>query len=114
MVQLTSFRGVHNQLTCIGIKISEEHYDLLMQASVLSQEMHALAFSSESIRSMDLRNILGSQSTTRRSKDHEGARRVSSEVLRPILMLLRRQACLCHSITMAGNLLAPSDVEELC
>ncbi|KAM5351530.1 hypothetical protein ACJ41O_004253 [Fusarium nematophilum] len=96
-----------------GIKISEEHYDLLIQASVLSQEMHALAFSSESIRSMDLRNILGSRSTIGRSKDPEGARRVSSEVLRPILMLLRRQACLCHSITMSGNLLAPADVEEL-
>ncbi|KAF4965436.1 hypothetical protein FZEAL_10758 [Fusarium zealandicum] len=96
-----------------GIKISEEHYDHLMQASVLSQEMHALAFSSESIRSMDLRNILGSRSTVGRTKDPEGARRVSSEVLGPILMLLKRQACLCHSINMAGNLLAPVDVEEL-
>ncbi|KAF5005852.1 hypothetical protein FDECE_7737 [Fusarium decemcellulare] len=96
-----------------GIKTSEEHYDLLMQSSVLSQEMHALAFSSESIRSMDLRNILGSRSSVGRSKDPEGARRVSSEVLRPILMLLKRRSCLCHSITMSGNLLAPADVEEL-
>jgi hypothetical protein len=96
-----------------GVKISEEHYDILMQSSVLSQEMHALAFSSESIRSMDLRNILGPRSTIGRSKDPEGARRVSSEVLRPILLLLKRQACLCHSITMSGNLIASSDIEEL-
>ncbi|KAM0204621.1 hypothetical protein ACHAPI_000388 [Fusarium lateritium] len=96
-----------------GVKISEEHYDILMQSSVLSQEMHALAFSSESIRSMDLRNILGPRSTIGRSKDPEGFRRVSSEVLRPILLLLKRQACLCHSITMSGNLISPNDVEEL-
>ncbi|KAF4335127.1 NLRC3, partial [Fusarium beomiforme] len=96
-----------------GVKISEEHYDILMQSSVLSQEMHALAFSSESIRSMDLKNILGPRSTIGRAKDPEGARRVSSEVLRPILLLLKRQACLCHSITMSGNLIAPGDVEEL-
>lgn len=84
-----------------------------MQASVLSQEMHAVAFSSESIRSIDLRNILGSRSTIGRTKDPEGARKVSSDVLRPILMLLRRQACLCHSISMSGNLIAGADVEEL-
>ncbi|KAH6998507.1 hypothetical protein BKA56DRAFT_626898 [Ilyonectria sp. MPI-CAGE-AT-0026] len=106
---------VYNSLN--GRRISEEHYDLLMQAPILVLEIHALVFSSESIRSIDLRNVLGSRSTTsqpgRPKVDLDYARKLTSEVFRPILWLLRYEACRCHSIAMSGNLLSPSDVEDL-
>ena len=97
--------------------ISEEHYDLLLQAPVLSQEFHALMFASESIRSLDLTNIFGFQSgMSRQSRsriDPEQSRRVCSEVLRPILLLMKHQLCFCNGLILNDNILASSDIEEL-
>lgn len=106
---------VYNSLN--GRRISEEHYDLLMQAPILVLEIHALVFSSESIRSIDLRNVLGSRTSTslpaRAKVDPEYARKLTTEVFRPILWLLRYEACRCHSISLSGNLLYPGDVEDM-
>lgn len=74
-------------------------------------------FASESIRSIDLSNILGFQTViTRQNRlkfDPEQARRLCSEVLRPILLLLKNQQCLCNGIILDGNPLASADVEDL-
>ncbi|KAK7425383.1 hypothetical protein QQZ08_008169 [Neonectria magnoliae] len=106
---------VYNSLN--GRRISEDHYDLLMQAPILVLEIHALIFSSESIRSIDLRNVLGSRSTIsqpgRPKVDPDYARKLTSEVFRPILWLLRYDACRCHSIALSGNVFSQSDVEDL-
>lgn len=81
------------------------------------QEFHALMFASESIKTIDISNILGLRSFRSRqshaSVDGTSAQKLSSEILRPILALLRQQLCRCHSLTISGNLLAQSDVEEL-
>ncbi len=101
----------------IGCKISDEHYEELIQSPVLTQEFHAMAFASESIRSIDLTNCMGvldnRSSQMRGSTDFGTYRRISSEILRPILMLARAGLCTCHSINMSGNPLSPVDIDEL-
>ncbi|KAF7558668.1 hypothetical protein G7046_g5497 [Stylonectria norvegica] len=105
------------QTSLNGQYITEEHHDLLVQAPILVQEIHALVFASESIRSIDLTSILGSRSSmTRQSRtqiDYEDLRKMSSEVLRPINLLLRQQLSYCHGLTLSGNPLASGDVEDL-
>lgn len=104
-------------LTLEGYKITDEHFEDLVQAPVLTQEFHALAFGSESIRSIDLTNCLGVQakrsSRTRASTDLAAYRKTSSEILRAILMLTRAELSVCNSITFSGNPLAQGDVDEL-
>lgn len=90
-----------------------------MQSPVLSQEMHALMFASESIRSIDLRNVFGSQSSgsrlSRSLPDHQAAcARMASELMRPILMLFREQLSVCRSLSLSDNAVALCDVDELC
>ncbi|PHH76024.1 hypothetical protein CDD82_4165 [Ophiocordyceps australis] len=100
-----------------GNSISEEHLELLVQASVLEQEVHALTFASESIRSIDMSNILGLQSLKPRQSrlqcDYDDLRARSSEVIRPILMLWKQQSCVCHSLVLSGNPIASQEVEDL-
>lgn len=45
--------------------------------------------------------------------DPEFSRKVTTEVFRPILWLLRYEACRCHSISLSGNLLYHGDVEDM-
>lgn len=100
-----------------GLTISDEHYDLLAQAPVLSQEFHALVFASESIRSLDLTNIYGARNASSRQiqprADSTQTQQLSSEILRPILLLLRQQLSLCHGFSLNGNALAEADIEDL-
>lgn len=76
-----------------------------------------MTFASESIRSFDLANVFGLQTTDRvqsRLKcDMESLRTMSSELLRPMLILWREQLCACHSVSLSGSPLARSDVDEL-
>lgn len=101
----------------LGLNISEEHYDILVQAPVLVQEIHALVFASESIKGIDLTNVWGLRNPnkphSRASIDYTGVPKMSSEILRPLLMLVRQGLCSCRSISLSGNPLARSDVDEL-
>jgi hypothetical protein len=74
-----------------------------------------MAFASESIRSIDLTNVLGTQQAQpiRRTFDDTGSRSISSEILRPLLLLARSQLCVCHSIAMSGNMLGSSEIDDL-
>ncbi|KJZ78965.1 hypothetical protein HIM_01738 [Hirsutella minnesotensis 3608] len=100
-----------------GLSILEDHHEVLLQASILEQEIHAITFASESIRYIDLENVLGLQGSTRRQSrlkcDFGSLRAMSSELLRPILMLWRQQLSVCHSVSLSGNPLDPADVDEL-
>ncbi|KND95287.1 hypothetical protein TOPH_00485 [Tolypocladium ophioglossoides CBS 100239] len=100
-----------------SFNISEDHYEVLLQAPILEQEVHALMFASESIRSIDMTNVLGLQSPNQRQSrlqcDYSSLRKMSSEMLRPMLALWRERMCVCHSISMSGNPVAPQDVDEL-
>jgi hypothetical protein len=100
----------------LGYKISEEHYEHLTGAPVLTQELHSLAFASESIRSIDLTNVLGIQTRgnqqSRTQPDYTKLCKTSSEMLRPITLLARGQLQTCHTINMSGNPVAVDDIEE--
>ncbi|KAL7798396.1 hypothetical protein V8C37DRAFT_201248 [Trichoderma ceciliae] len=101
-----------------GVRIPDDYYQILIQAPILEQEIHALIFSSESIRNIDLTNTVGLQrpkrpQTGRGSINHSAMRKMSSEIIRPLSMLLKTQLCHCHSISMSGNPIAPGDVAEL-
>ncbi|PON27938.1 hypothetical protein TGAM01_v203075 [Trichoderma gamsii] len=101
-----------------GVKLPEDYYQLLSQATVLEQEIHALLFSSESIRHIDFTNTAGLKrplrpQTGRGSVDQTTMRKMSSEIIRPLSMLLKTQLSHCHSISMSGNPIGSSDVAEL-
>ncbi|KAK6448245.1 hypothetical protein FP744_10004495 [Trichoderma asperellum] len=101
-----------------GVKIPDDYYQILVQATILEQEIHALLFSSESIRHIDFTNTVGLQRTKRPqtgrgSINHTTMRKMSSEIIRPLSMLLKTQLSHCHSISMSGNPIGSSDVAEL-
>ncbi|RDA86709.1 hypothetical protein CP532_4222, partial [Ophiocordyceps camponoti-leonardi (nom. inval.)] len=96
-----------------GLSITEDQHEVLLQAPILEREMHALTFASESIRSIDLTDVLGDWGQSRSSCDFGKLRSVTSELVRPMLILWRQQLCVCHSISFSGNPLASQDVDEL-
>ncbi|KAL7946194.1 hypothetical protein V8C42DRAFT_352529 [Trichoderma barbatum] len=101
-----------------GVRIPDDYYQILIQAPILEQEMHALIFSSESIRYIDLTNTVGLQrprrpQTGRGSINQSAMRKMSSEIIRPLSMLLKTQLSHCHGISMSGNPIASNDVAEL-
>jgi hypothetical protein len=105
---------VHTSLN--GTLIPAEMYELLQEASVLSRELHALTFASDSIRSLDLTRAFGARSqkpAQSSANEHAKHLRLSSELMSPLLMLMRAQKCHCQSILFRGNLLAPSEVDDL-
>lgn len=100
-----------------GRGISEEHYNELARLPLLSQEMHNVLFASESVRSIDLTNVINVRDASlRHARTHssEGlAVQASGEILRPILMLMRRQGAFCSSISISDNPLRPAEVDDL-
>ncbi|KAK2592971.1 hypothetical protein QQS21_009338 [Conoideocrella luteorostrata] len=100
-----------------GVTISEEHHEMLLQATILEQEIHALLFASESIRSLDMSNISGleggSNGLGQCQHDLTSLTKITSEILQPFLELLRRQLCVCHSISLSGNPVSSGDLDEL-
>ncbi|PHH77678.1 hypothetical protein CDD80_330 [Ophiocordyceps camponoti-rufipedis] len=96
-----------------GLNLPEDQHEVLLQAPILEREMHALTFASESIRSIDLTEVLGDWGQNRPQRDLGSLRSITSELVRPLLMLWKQQLCVCHSISLSGNPLAPQDVDEL-
>ncbi|UKZ80717.1 hypothetical protein TrVFT333_008480 [Trichoderma virens FT-333] len=101
-----------------GVRIPDDYYQILLQAPILEQEMHALIFSSESIRYIDLTNTVGLQrpkrpQTGRGSINQSAMRKMSAEIIRPLSMLLKTQLSHCHGISMSGNPIGSGDVAEL-
>lgn len=83
----------------------------------MTQELHAVVFASESIRSIDLTNTVGVRNhrnkQNRGPTDYASYRKSSSEMLSPLLMLSRRQLGMCQSFAMSGNPVAQSDIDDL-
>ncbi|KAG6004316.1 hypothetical protein E4U21_001175 [Claviceps maximensis] len=100
-----------------GVTISEDHHDILLQATILEQEVHALLFASESIRSLDMSNVLGlgtkSNKLSRFQHDLASLSKTTSEILQPFLELLRRQLCVCNSLSLSGNPISCHDLDDL-
>ncbi|KAG5937719.1 hypothetical protein E4U53_008148 [Claviceps sorghi] len=101
-----------------GVTISEDHHDILLHSTILEQEVHALLFASESIRSLDMSNILGlgTKSNNRISRfqhDLASLSKTTSEILQPFLELVRRQLCVCNSLFLSGNPISCPDLDDL-
>lgn len=79
---------------------------MLKSSPLLHQEFHALAFCSETIRQIDLRNC--SKSLAERHHNVP-----SLQFLTPILNLLKSGITKCNRLILSGNILPPADVEGL-
>lgn len=92
---------------CLGVALGSEEVEILRNSPLLHQEFHALAFCSETIRQIDLRNC--SRSLT----SQHGRHVPSLQFLTPILNLLRSGITKCNRLLLGGNILPQSDIEDL-
>jgi hypothetical protein len=97
--------------------ISDGHRSLVTTWPILSQEMHAVAFTSGSIRSIDLTNVLTKEAAGVTDAKERGIRtrrlKKDIEILRPILHLIKNGKCPCESLIVSGNPLTRFDIDEL-
>jgi hypothetical protein len=100
-----------------GRTISEEHHNELARLPLLAQEMHNVLFASDSVRSIDLTNVIDHKDLVLRHArlqvSEDRAFKAGTEILRPLLMLLRRQGSLCSSICVSSNALCPAEIDDL-
>ncbi|KAF3806336.1 hypothetical protein GCG54_00006098 [Colletotrichum gloeosporioides] len=95
-----------------GLVIDGVHKDIIKSAPLLSQEIHAVAFTSGSIRKIDLTNVLASQNIVGVSRTRAGSKK-EPEVVRPILLLLRTGSSHCDTLLVGGNPLTAAEVTDL-
>lgn len=100
------------KLTFTGLVIDHVHRDIIKAAPLLSQEIHAVAFTSGSIRKIDLTNVLSSQNIVGVSRARAGSKK-EPEVVRPILLLLRTGNSHCDTLLVGGNPLTAAEVNDL-
>lgn len=110
---MTEFFLTHD----LGLRLSDDYYDALLHASVLEQEIHSLLFASDSTRSINFNNVLGQRSgspnQTFWNVDSTSQQKMSAELIRPLIKLGKKELAHFHSIELAGNILAPGDVDDL-
>ncbi|KAK2009819.1 leucine rich repeat protein [Colletotrichum eremochloae] len=95
-----------------GLVIDGAHRDILKSAPLLSQEIHAVAFTSGSVRKIDLTNVLASRNIVGVSRTRAGSKK-EPEVVRPILLLLRNGSIPCDTLLVGGNPLTAAEVDDL-
>ncbi|KAL0930892.1 leucine rich repeat protein [Colletotrichum truncatum] len=95
-----------------GLVIDGVHKDVIRSAPLLSQEIHAVAFTSGSIRKIDLTNVLASRNIIGASRGRAGSKK-EPEVVRPILLLLRTGNSHCDTLLVGGNPLTAAEVNDL-
>ncbi|KAI1074665.1 RNI-like protein [Whalleya microplaca] len=94
--------------------LTRDEFEIVENSSVLFQEIVALLLGSESIRHIDLRNVLSEP-----AKVLENAASVSpqdsrvSEVVLPIVLLWKSLQTRCCSVCLSGNPLGVTDVAAL-
>ncbi|EFQ24977.1 leucine rich repeat protein [Colletotrichum graminicola] len=95
-----------------GLVIDGAHRDILKSAPLLSQEIHAVAFTSGSVRKIDLTNVLASRNIVGVSRTRAGSKK-EPEVVRPILLLLKTGSIPCDTLLVGGNPLTAAEVDDL-
>ncbi|KAL2753339.1 hypothetical protein ACRALDRAFT_1065349 [Sodiomyces alcalophilus JCM 7366] len=93
-----------------GLVIDSVYRDILRTAPILFQEIHAMAFTSGSIRKIDLTDVL---SSWRDSWSTQSAPGVEQEIARPLLLLLRTRNTPLDTLLLGGNPLTAAEVNEL-
>ncbi|OAA74124.1 leucine rich repeat protein [Cordyceps fumosorosea ARSEF 2679] len=99
------------------VRLPEDLSVIMSQSSVLGREIHSLLFASDSLRSINLSNVFGIYDAKKHKKivaaDASEFEPRTSELLRPISELLRRQLSHCHSIVLSHNPISSADADEL-
>lgn len=93
----------------IGLSLSEVELGPVRFGSLLHQELHALAFCSETIRQIDLTKCFPENSV----RQEMAASGRWPAFLFPILNLLELGLTKCNHLLLSGNYLRAPDVESL-
>lgn len=97
--------------------LTRSEVDMVEPSSVLFQEMVAMLLGSESIKYIDLTNVLSRIPTisSRQSNNTPSSSSVGvCEIMPPIVLLWRSLQTRCNSITLNGNAIGEVDAIELC
>lgn len=96
--------------------LTRGEFDLVENSSVLFQEIVALLLGSESIRHIDLSNVLSKEvtSVSESSQTIPSSTSGVCEVVPPVLLLWKSLQTRCNSINFSGNPLGISDIAGLC
>lgn len=101
--------GLPANFKLVGLTLAADELQDLIQAPLLHQEFHALAFCSGTIRQIDFTG-----SAARFGRDNRGVDEPTElEFLTPILTLLRSGSTKCNHLLLSGNVLRTQDVEEI-
>ncbi|RYO81174.1 hypothetical protein DL762_007274 [Monosporascus cannonballus] len=93
--------------------LTRAEYDLVENSSVLFQEIVALLIASESVKHLDLRNVLRKCRPPASGPNAESLYSPSKqvcEIVPPIVLLWKSQQTRCNSIDLSGNPFGPTDV----
>ncbi|KAI0131748.1 RNI-like protein [Hypoxylon sp. NC0597] len=95
--------------------LTRAEFELVENSSVLFQEVVALLLGSESIRHIDLTNVLGGVPTTSLENGHSTPSPTSRvcEVVPPVVLLWKSLQTRCNSINLNGNPLGVPDIAGL-
>ncbi|KAJ3563360.1 hypothetical protein NPX13_g8229 [Xylaria arbuscula] len=96
--------------------LTRSEVDMVEHSSVLFQELVSVLLGSESIKSIDLTNVLR-KTPTPSSVQIEDSSSVQSgvcEIIPPIVLLWASLQTRCNSIKLDGNAIGPVDAAELC
>ncbi|KAI1330493.1 RNI-like protein [Xylariaceae sp. FL0255] len=95
--------------------LTRGEFDLVESSSVLFQELVAILLGSESIKHIDLSNVLNKVPTIRSSMDDDFSSVPLDvcEIMPPIVLLLKSLQTRCSSIVLNGNDLGATDALEL-
>ncbi|KAI2636452.1 RNI-like protein [Hypomontagnella submonticulosa] len=95
--------------------LTRGEFDLVENSSVLFQEIVALLLGSESIRHIDLSNVLSKEvtSVSESSQTIPSSTSGVCEVVPPVLLLWKSLQTRCNSINFSGNPLGISDIAGL-
>ncbi|KAI1212437.1 RNI-like protein [Annulohypoxylon truncatum] len=95
--------------------LTRVEFDLVENSSVLFQEIVALLLGSESIRHIDLTNVLAREPAASMENDQSVPSPTSRacEVVPPIVLLWKSLQTRCNSINLSGNFLGVPDVAGL-
>ncbi|KAI1282455.1 hypothetical protein F5Y07DRAFT_240183 [Xylaria sp. FL0933] len=96
--------------------LTRSEVDMVEHSSVLFQELVSLLLGSESIKYIDLTNVLRKVPTlsSLQNDSSSSARAGVCEIIPPIVLLWASLQTRCNSITLNGNAIGEVDAVELC
>lgn len=96
--------------------MTRAEFEIIESSPVLFQEVVALLLGSESVKHLDLRNVLTNPQDPPIQNDespNSPSKRIC-EVVPPIVLLWKSLQSRCNSIDLSGNPFGPTDVSGLC